>query len=72
MIEKHLTIKEFAGQLGISLERCRQLVIREPGVVKLAQPRKPAKREKATWRIPMSVAERILRRAANPPLPPAA
>jgi hypothetical protein len=62
MIEKHLTIKEFAGQLGISLERCRQLIIREPGVVKLANG-KPGKREKATWRIPESVAERILRQA---------
>jgi hypothetical protein len=69
MIEKHYSIRQLAAQLGISLERTRQLVMSEPGVLRLTQPRrKPATREKVLWRIPESVAERILRRAANPPI----
>ena len=67
MIEKHYTIAELSGVLHISIERARQLVMDEPGVLKFtpeSRSGKPARR--TMYRIPESVAQRILRRCANP------
>jgi len=67
MIEKHYTINDIAGMLSMSLERVRQLVKGEPGVLKLtpeAKGGKPAR--KTMYRIPESVVQRILRRCSNP------
>jgi hypothetical protein len=67
MIEKHYTIAELAEVLSISLERTRQLVMDEPGVLKFAPECKGGKPARRTmYRIPESVVQRILRRSANP------
>lgn len=69
MIEKHYTIAELAKLMHMSFERMRQLVMNEPGVIRLTHPTddgRPARR--TMYRVPESVVERILRRNANPPL----
>ena len=67
MIEKHYTIAELSEVLSISLERTRQLVMDEPGVLKFAPESKKGKPARRTmYRIPESVVQRILRRCANP------
>ena len=75
-IEKHYTINDLTELLSMSFERVRQLVMNEPGVLVFAPPapitsrRKPGNRRRHTYRIPASVVERILRRHANPVIPP--
>jgi hypothetical protein len=66
MIEKHYTIKQVSALLQISLERTRQMVMAEPGVLRIAPAAggRPARRY--MWRIPQSVLERILKRNSNP------
>lgn len=66
MIEKHYTIGELSELLGMSFERMRQLVKDEPDVLKFSPARNAGKRTRTMYRIPESVAERILRRSANP------
>ena len=67
MIEKHFTINELSELLNMSFERTRQLVKDEPGVLRFATAEKSAKPGLRTmYRIPESVAQRILRRSANP------
>jgi len=66
-IERCLTIKDLANKLSMSLERTRQLVMNEPGVLRFTSEAKGGKVPRKTmYRIPESVAERILRRNANP------
>jgi len=70
MLEKHYTIKELAVILNMSRERVRRLVMDEPGVLRFAPdvPQgRPGRRTNVMYRIPQGVAERILRRNANPP-----
>ena len=72
-IERHYTISEFAELLSMSFERVRQLVMHEPGVL-VIRPNTPthsarrgtSKRTRNSYRIPASVAQRIVRRCANP------
>jgi hypothetical protein len=67
MIEKHYTIAELAEVLNISLERTRQLVMDEPGVLKFSPEHEGGRPTRRTmYRIPDSVVQRILRRSANP------
>ena len=67
MIEKHYTIHELAELLSMSLERTRQLIKDEAGVLRFAPARKGGKQARRTmYRIPESVLQRILRRSANP------
>jgi hypothetical protein len=66
-IEKYYTINEFSDLLKLSFERTRQLVMREPGVLRFVSGGPTVRRRtRATYRIPESVVERILRRSANP------
>lgn len=64
MIEQHYTIAEVSESLKLSLERVRQLVMNEPGVIRLAP--ENTKGKKTMYRIPASVLQRILKRNANP------
>ena len=67
MIEKHYTINELADLLNMSFERVRQLVKDEPGVLRLMPQRSSeGPRTRSMYRIPESVAQRILRRSTNP------
>lgn len=67
MIEKHYTIKEMRELLNLSFERCRQLVMNEPGVLRIPPAGKTIETAGALmYRIPESVIQRILRRNANP------
>jgi hypothetical protein len=67
MIEKHYTIHELSDMLSISLEKARQLVKDEPGVLRFTPPCKGGKPARRTmYRIPESVVQRVLRRSANP------
>jgi hypothetical protein len=70
-IEKCYTIAELALLLHMSLERTRQLVMAEPGVLVFSQhqaskDRGGERRTRNMYRVPASVVERILRRCANP------
>ena len=67
VIEKHYTINELAERLTMSFERTRQLVMDEPGVLRIAAKTHGERRTRTMYRIPESVIERILRRSANPP-----
>lgn len=67
-IEIHYTINDLADVLNMSVERVRQLVMHEPGVL-VFSPSKPStgrKRTRNSYRIPARVVQRILRRCANP------
>lgn len=66
VIEKHYTINELAKRLTMSFERTRQLVMDEPGVLRIAAQTHGERRTRTMYRIPESVIERILRRSANP------
>ncbi len=67
MIEQYLTISDLSSRLGISIERVRQMVMHEPGVLRLAPLTKDGKApRKVMYRIPESVAERLIRRSSNP------
>ena len=66
--EKHYTINELAAMLNMSLERTRQLVKDEPGVLRFVSA-SVGKRSRTMYRIPESVVQRILRRSANPAAP---
>jgi MarR-like DNA-binding transcriptional regulator SgrR of sgrS sRNA len=66
MIERHYTISELADLLSMSLERVRQLIMDEPGVLRFAPDGKRGKSQRTMYRIPESVVQRILRRNANP------
>ena len=68
MIEKHYTINELADLLTMSFERTRQLVMDEPGVLRIPPKTHRKRRTRTMYRIPESVVQRILRRNANPPL----
>lgn len=71
MIEKHYTIAELAEVLNISLERTRQLVMDEPGVLTFAPEHKDGRpTRRAMYRIPDSVVQRILRRSESRSLIP--
>jgi hypothetical protein len=73
-IEKYYTINDLAELLSMSFERVRQLVMNEPGVLVIppstprsfAARRGTSSRTRNIYRIPASVAQRILRRCANP------
>ncbi len=63
--EAYCTINELAKILRMSFERVRCMVKNEPGVL-CFRPESPAKaRTRTMYRIPESVAQRILRRSAN-------
>jgi hypothetical protein len=55
--------KELATALNIGVEKARQLVKDEPGVLKLTN------NKRFMYRIPENVVKRIIRRCSNPPLP---
>lgn len=56
-IEKYITIGELAERLALSEETVRRIVMKEPGVLCIERKRK------TLYRIPESVAERIVRRS---------
>jgi hypothetical protein len=62
-IDRQYTIKELATALNIGVEKARQLVKDEPGVLKLTN------NKRMMYRVPESVVKRIIRRCSNPPLP---
>jgi hypothetical protein len=62
MIEQCITIAILARRLAMSPEKARRIVMSEPGVLKFEG------RRKAMYRIPESVAERIVRRATTLPV----
>ncbi len=66
MIEKHYTINELCELLNMSFSRVRVLVKDEPGVLRFAAEGKRGPGRPTMYRIPESVAQRILRRSANP------
>ena len=66
VIEKHYTINELAELLTMSFERMRQLVMDEPGVLRIAPKTQGERRGRTMYRIPESVVQRILPRSANP------
>ena len=59
---------ELAERLTMSFERTRQLVMDEPGVLRIAAQTARRASNPDHYRIPESVIERILRRSANPAL----
>jgi len=64
-LERYYTISELAKILRMSFERVRCMVKNEAGVL-CFRPESPAKgRTRIMYRIPESVVQRILRRAAN-------
>jgi hypothetical protein len=68
MIEQHITIAELAARLSCSVEKTRMLVMKEPGVACFRRDAKKGDKRapKTMYRIPESVAERIVRRTLNP------
>lgn len=67
MTEKYYTISEVSELLKMSLERVRQLFMKEPGVLLFKPESRNGKPSRRTmYRIPESVLQRILRRKANP------
>lgn len=60
--EQYFTIKQVAERLGMSLEKIRQLVMHEPGVLRLHG----TSGTRFTYRVPVSVLERIIHRSTNP------
>ena len=60
MIEQCITIPVFAKRLAISPDKARLLVMNEPGVLCFEGPKK------TMYRIPVSVAEKIIRRVTKP------
>jgi len=65
-IERHYTINELSELLSMSFERTRQLVKDEPGVLRFAPQKSGGGTRRTMYRIPESVAQRIIRRSANP------
>lgn len=56
------TVQELAAEWGFGVDKIRELFEKEPGVVKLAKPKKPGRRAYVTLRIPEDVAARVQRR----------
>jgi transposase len=60
--ERHYSVKEVGEILNISHDTVTRLFRAEPGVVRLAPPRRRGKRTKVMLRIPQSVLERVYTR----------
>lgn len=60
--EQHHTIRKLAARWGVSYETARQIVMREPGVLKF----RGGRGLNTSYRVPESIAERIHNRMSNP------
>ena len=58
--------KPVCRTLDHDFERARQLVMDEPGVLRIAPRTKGERRTRTMYRIPEGVVQRILRRSTNP------
>jgi hypothetical protein len=62
IMERHFTVQELAEAWKFSTDFVMDHFRDEPGVLRIASPRRRGKRGYASIRIPSSVAERVYRR----------